>query len=80
MRANSPLAPMAIFDKIMSKHLFLNFRIMFVSSAKITVNSSNPNNFRLAGRSLMKIRKRRGPNIDPWGTPNSLTKLAILQT
>ena len=31
---------------------------------------SSANNFTLDfGKTLMKIRKKGGPNIEPWGTP-----------
>ena len=45
-----------------------------VSSANKRARSSEQR-----GRSLMYIRKRRGPRIDPWGTPKRTLRRKLLQ-
>ena len=40
---------------------------MLVSSAKSMVSESQ-----LWGRSFMYVRNNRGPNMEPWGTPDSI--------
>ena len=46
--------------------MFLQWKNTFVSSAKIL---KLPSGLQL-GRSLMKMRKKRGPSTEPWGTPH----------
>ena len=39
------------------------------------VSSANKNNFSLSdilGRSLMYIKKSKGPKTEPWGTPQDI--------
>ena len=61
-------------------HLFISFRSLFrllaILSGTLTVENrvvSSVNNlglhWRLLDKSLMYIRNKSGPNIEPWGTP-----------
>ena len=61
-------------------HLFISFRsllgLLAVLSGTLTVENrdvSSANNlglhWRLSDKSLMYIRNKSGPNIEPWGTP-----------
>ena len=39
---------------------------------KVSSANSFTNNLVASGKSLIKIRKRRGLKIEPWGTPKSI--------
>ena len=49
------------------------WRFWFWAQRKV----SSANNFTYrevaSGRSLIKIRKSRGPKMEPWGTPNKIS-------
>ena len=47
---------------------FLNLQVRVLSSA----NKVNLKNSEQLGKSLMNIRKSKGPRMDPWGTPLSI--------
>ena len=48
--------------------MLLNLQVSVLSSA----NKVDLKKLVQFGKSLINIRKRRGPKIDPWGTPRSI--------
>ena len=62
------LGPRKSLDRSCCKHWLSSLLFTFL---KIFVSSANFNNQLViaVSRSFMKIRKRRGPRIEPWGTP-----------
>ena len=70
-------------------HLFIFFRSSFKffadkviswTTENREVSSANSLGFeiKLSERSLINIKKKRGPRIDPWGTPTLTLALILL--
>lgn len=60
---------------LMSEVSFAVRELMHLSVASIVVSSAYKKGSELAtqsGRSFMYNKKRRGPSIEPWGTPLSV--------
>lgn len=55
----------------------LNINVSLSTSKNCIMSSAKK--FDLLWRSFMKIKKRRGPRIDPWGTPTRCSSVSDLK-